>query len=308
MGAVFERTGRAWRRGALIALAVLVGFVALISLTSGASAQRSATALDISAPQNASFQAWHAAQPALMTKATAALPQRKRNASRVFIVSVAAGGSQALFGREAEAVRDLFARRLGKRAASVLLSNAAAHENRVPMASRENLAAALSAIGQRFDPASDTALIFLTAHGAPEAWLQTDLPNASWLKPIDAKFLAESLDRAGIRRRIVIVSACFSGTWIPPLASPDTILITASSATRTSFGCDDRREYTFFGAALLGGPLAQGASWREAYDRLQVDIGAEEERQRLEPSFPMYSVGTRMETVWNAPVAGAIAR
>lgn len=294
--------------------ATIAALTALLAVFSGflgserANAQRSATALDISAPQNASFQAWTAAQPALMSRLTAALPARKRNASRVFVISVAAGGSQALFGREAEAVRDLLVQRLGKRAAPVLLSNAAAHENLVPMASRENLAATLNAIGQRFDPASDTALIYLTAHGAPEAWLQTDLPNSTWLKPIDAKFLAESLDKAGIRRRIVIVSACFSGTWIPPLASPDTILITASSATRTSFGCDDRREYTFFGAALLGGPLAQGASWREAYDRLLADIGEEEKRQRLEPSFPMYSVGTNMDRVWNAPVSGGIAR
>jgi hypothetical protein len=301
MGAETHWTGSARLRAALLALACLA---LLYSLTPGASAQRSASALDISAPQNASYQEWQAAQPALLAKATAALPPRKRNAARVFVVSVAAGGSQALFGREAEAMRDLFARRLGKRAPSVLLSNSAMHENRVPMANRENLAATLAAIGQRFDPASDTALIYLTAHGAPEAWLQTDLPNATMLRAIDARFLAESLDKAGIRRRIVIVSACFSGTWIPPLASPDTIVITASSATRTSFGCDDRRDYTFFGAALLGGPLGQGASWREAYDRLQADIVAEEEKNRFEPSIPMSSVGARMEGVWNAPVGG----
>jgi hypothetical protein len=287
------------------ALVALTLFASGFSPSNPAHAQRSAEALDISAPANSDRQEWLAAQPALMAKATAALPARKRGGSRVFIVSVAAGGSQALFGREAEAVQTLFARRLGKRAAPVLLSNAASHKNRVPMASRENLSAILSAIGQRYDPASDIALIFLTAHGAPGAWLQTDLPNQVSLNPIDAPFLAESLDRAGISRRIVIVSACFSGSWIPPLQSPDTILITAASATRTSFGCDDRRQYTFFGEALLAGPLAEGASLRTAYDRLQTDIGAEESKLRLEPSIPMYSVGVRMESAWNAPLGSA---
>jgi hypothetical protein len=292
------------RRWLVALLAVLVAFNLGYILGNQASCQRSSASLDISAPSNSGYKDVLAAQPRLMAEATAALNPRRKNRSQIFVVSIAAGGSQAIFGREAEAVRDLFARRLGKPASSLLLSNAAVHLDKVPMANRDNLSAGLAAIGQRFDPASDTALIFLTAHGAPDSTLQTDLPNAFGLKPIDAPFLAEQLNKAGIARRIVIVSACFSGTWIPPLASPDTIVITASSATRTSFGCDDRRQHTFFGTALLGGPLAQGSSLREAYDRLQIDIGAEESRLQLEPSIPMYSVGTRMQGFWNAPIAG----
>jgi hypothetical protein len=293
------------RRWLVVLLAVLVAFDLGYVAGKHANCQRSSASLDISAPANNGYKDVWAAQPRLMAQATAALNPRRRNRSQIFVVSIAAGGSQAVFGREAESVRDMFARRWGKSASSLLLSNAADHLEKVPMANRDNLAEGLAAIGQRFDPASDTALIFLTAHGAPDSTLQTDLPNAFGLKPIDATFLAESLNKSGITRRIVIVSACFSGTWIPPLASPDTIVITASSATRTSFGCDDRRQYTFFGTALLGGPLAQGGSLREAYDRLQSEIGEQESRLMLEPSIPMYSVGVRMESIWNSPTGGA---
>jgi hypothetical protein len=85
-------------------------------------------------------------------------------------------------------------------------------------------------------------------------------------------------------------------------------VLTASSATRTSFGCDDRRQYTVFGAALLEGSLGQGATWHEAFDRLQETIGEQESELRIDPSLPMSSVGTRMEAVWNAPLGSAGAR
>lgn len=217
-------------------------------------------------------------------------------------MAIAAGGSQAIFGREAEAVQGLLGRRLGRSAAGVLLSNAAAHHDRQPLANRDNLTAVLTAIGERFDPATDLAVIFLTAHGGPNSALQTDMPNSLALQSIDAWFLAEQLARTPITRRIVIVSACFSGTWLDPLAAPDAIVLTASSATRTSFGCDDRREFTHFGTALLGGGLGQGASWRESFERLQAETQTIETRLRLPPSVPSVSVGTNMEAVWNAPL------
>jgi Peptidase C13 family len=202
-------------------------------------------------------------------------------------------------------MRDLFARRLGKGAPGLLLSNGAVHHTRVPLANRDNLAATLGAIGERFDPARDLLVVYLTAHGGPDASLQTDLPDAFGLRSIDAQFLAESFEKARIGRRIVIVSACFSGTWIGPLASPDSIVLTASSATRTSFGCDDRRQYTVFGAALLEGSLRQGATWQQAFDQVQETIGEQEAQLGISRSLPMSSVGTRMETVWNAPLGPA---
>lgn len=243
-----------------------------------------------------------AAQSRLVAQATASMPARNGRGPKVFTVAIAAGGSQALFGREAEAVRGLVTRRLGRNAVGVLLSNAAAHHSQAPLANRENLSAVLNAVGERFDPASDLAVIYLTAHGAPNGSLQTDLPNFFGLRPIDATYLAQTLNSSGIGRRIVIVSACFSGTWIAPLAAPDAIVLTASAANRTSFGCDDRREYTYFGAALLGGSLGEGATWRAAFERMQADIGLQERSMGLPPSYPAFYVGTGMEAVWNAPL------
>lgn len=286
---------------AMVAVAVLFPLGANLAAVEDALAE-SLVPQSAAPPAKIDYEALWTAQPRLIEKAVASLPPRGGRAPRVYGLAVAAGGSQAIFGREAEAVRGLLARRLGKISPSLLLSNSRAHHTRVPLANRDNLAATLKAIGQRLDPGRDLAVIYLTAHGGPDAALQTDLPDAFGLKPIDARFLAESLDKAGIARRIVIVSACYSGSWIAPLASPDTIVLTASSATRTSFGCDDRREYTVFGAALLEGALGQGATWREAFEAMREAISAEELRLGASPSLPMASVGERMQGVWNAPL------
>lgn len=293
---------------AMVVVAVLFPLGANLQALEGALAERLIPESGSTAAIKIDYETLWTAQPRLLAKAAATLPPKRARGPKVFTVSIAAGGSQAIFGREAEAMRELFARRLGKGAPGLLLSNGVVHHGKVPLANQDNVSATLTAIGERFDPARDLLVIYLTAHGGPDASLQTDLPDAFGLKSISAPFLAESLDKAGIGRRIVIVSACFSGTWVGPLTTPDTIVLTASSATRTSFGCDDRRQYTVFGAALLEGELSKGASWRAAFDRLQLDIGEQESKLGIPPSLPMAAVGTRMEAVWNAPLGRAGAR
>ena len=106
------------------------------------------------------------------------------------------------------------------------------------------------------------------------------------------------LDSAGIKRRIIIISACFSGSWIPALASADSIVITAARHDRSSFGCDDRRRLTYFGEAFLEGPLAQGASLREAFETARIRLERWEAGEKYIPSKPQVSVGRNMQTVW----------
>jgi hypothetical protein len=148
------------------------------------------------------------------------------------------------------------------------------------------------------DPQQDVAVIYLSSHGSPEFWLATDLPDHRVLAPVSARSLAEALSQAGIKRRVVIISACFSGGWIPALASDDTIVITAAAKDRTSFGCNDTRRLTFFGEALLEGPLARGSSLRDAFAVLRTTVAGWEEREKVTPSLPQASVGRNMQALW----------
>jgi hypothetical protein len=186
---------------------------------------------------------------------------------------------------------------------SVLLANDEASLYRVPLASSTNLDSVLTGLTRKIDPSRDLVVFYLTSHGSRDATLMTNLPDYTDLRSIGAARLAGALERAGIRRRVIIVSACYSGSWIKPLASDDTIVITAARADRTSFGCDDKRALTYFGEALLKGPLAKGASLAESFDAARKTV-AGWEGPGLH-SEPQAFVGRNMAGLWKARPSAA---
>jgi hypothetical protein len=99
------------------------------------------------------------------------------------------------------------------------------------------------------------------------------------------------LDRSGIKNRVVVVSACHSGSFVPALADPTTLVITAAHAERTSFGCEDRRQWTYFGDAYFNRSLRRERSFERAFERARRMIGRWETRERLVRSLPQIAGG-----------------
>lgn len=241
------------------------------------------------------------AQQALVAKEVEALKPPVAGEANVYAITVAAGGSQQLFGREAHLALEVAARRFGgSYRGGVLLSNATADLLRHPLASRTNFAAAARGVSSEAGKAENVAFLYLVSHGSDEAFIQTDLPNYQDLNPISASSVAKALRAAGIKRRVVVISACYSASWIPALADDDTIVITAAAKDRTSFGCDDSRELTYFGEAFLKGPLARGASLKSAFEAARSKVTGWEKAEKLEPSKPQAHVGKNMRTIWEA--------
>jgi hypothetical protein len=48
--------------------------------------------------------------------------------------------------------------------------------------------------------------------------------------------LAE-IGRTGLRHRVVIISACYSGVFVGPLANDNPLVITAADFDHSTFGC-----------------------------------------------------------------------
>src|SRR5690606_8754713 len=110
-------------------------------------------------------------------------------------------------------------------------------------------------------------------------------------------------DGSGIRNRLLIVSACFSGGFIPDLATPDTLVITAARHDRPSFGCGDSGSATYFGQALLVEGLNRDGGLVDAFDHARRQVGRREMREGHEPSFPQINVGDRIRArldAWEA--------
>ena len=52
-----------------------------------------------------------------------------------------------------------------------------------------------------------------------------------------------------------MISACYSGVFIPPMQSDESIILTAASERRTSFGCTPGNDWTFFGDAMINNAM-----------------------------------------------------
>jgi hypothetical protein len=227
----------------------------------------------------------------------------------VYAIAIAPLARQALFSREAKAALGALAARYGGTAAAgVLLSNLDADKTGAPLATRQNIADMLAGIGRRIAATPEAVLIvYLTSHGSPDASLESALPRSLPILAITADSMAAALDQARIRRRVIIVSACFSGSWIPRLANDDTILITAAAADRTSFGCEEDRALTYFGEAFLTGPFARGASLRESFEGARAAVTRREAEEKLENSLPQAHVGRNMVAFWAAGTKQLVA-
>jgi hypothetical protein len=156
----------------------------------------------------------------------------------------------------------------------------------------EGLAKSLQSAARGMDADNDVLFLILTSHGSPAGLAVKAGRRTQTLTPSN---LADMLARTGVRLKVVVVSACYSGVFIPPLANPDTLVITAADADHSSFGCQDKAKWTYFGDAFFNVALRQARSLREAFVVARALIRKREQRERIEPSNPLLAGGANVE-------------
>ena len=133
------------------------------------------------------------------------------------------------------------------------------------------------------DKKTDILILFMTSHGDRNG-VALQLPDITI--DLTPQKVAETLNREGIKNRVVIVSACFSGIFVPPLRNDSTIVMTASDQWHTSFGCAPERDWTYFGDALLRLSLHPGTDFEHAFEKARELIAGWELMDRAPPSNP----------------------
>jgi len=88
-----------------------------------------------------------------------------------------------------------------------------------------------------------------------------------------------------------MVSSCYSGGFVEPLKNDYTAIATAAAPDRTSFGCSNENDFTYFGEALLKDQLQQEYSFPLAFQQANAAITERESRENLTASNPQYYVG-----------------
>ena len=227
---------------------------------------------------------------ALMGDALEAVAPQRPGTLDVYVISAALWGDP-VFEREARQSEEILSGHFAAEGRSITLSAGGDGERRYPAATPTNIAAAIGHVGATIDPNEDLVVFFLTSHGSPDGavGLRETGRLSGAMRPTH---LRDMLAQAGIRNRVIIVSACFSGAFIAPLMDANTIVLTAAAPGRSSFGCQPQRDWTFFGDAYFNNALRGGASLVPAFDQAKALIERWEREQNLTPpSNPQRYVG-----------------
>ncbi|MEX2482777.1 MAG: C13 family peptidase [Gammaproteobacteria bacterium] len=233
-------------------------------------------------------------QGGLLDAQLAALESADPAAVDLYFVAVAPYASEDVFMREVLAARDIVERRLGLDGRTLALVNNPATIDELPLANGPNLRHALRGLAAKIDRDDDIVFIYLTSHGDENASLTAEFPPLA-PNDIHAHELRAALDEAGILWRVIVVSACFSGSFIEQLQSPTTLVITAAAADRASFGCSHENHWTYFGEAFFATALARHDDLVAAAYEAQALIDAREKQEGRVPSQPQVVAGRHIE-------------
>ena len=252
-------------------------------------------------PHLALSQETFEAQQALWDQAVDKLAPQRPGVVDVYGLVFAPYGSEDVFLRESTLVADLLAQRFDAQGRVLQLVNNPATAATLPWATPLNLKRAVEAIAQRMDRKEDLLVVYLTSHGASNFQLAAANPplEVDTLSPGE---LRRALDEAGIRNRVIAISACFSGGWVGPLASDTSLVMTAADADHTSYGCGSRSELTFFGRAMFDEQLRHTRSFEQAFAAAVPVIRKREEEAGKPDGFsnPQISVGEQIRPVLRA--------
>lgn len=245
-------------------------------------------------------EALYAAQGRLMGQQVATLAPQVPGETDVFALALGGTADQSVFLTEVESVAAILEAQYGAGARTLKLANSHDHPTRYPLANRANLARALSEIGARQGP-EDLAFLFLASHGREDEFA-LDFHEAGTKNLTAAEFRA-MLDDSGIGPAVIVVSACFSGSFIDDISAPDRLVITAARGDRTSFGCRDGAEWTEFGESFFDRALRADPDPRKAFPVAAEDVARKEAADGLTPSLPQISEGAEIGAVLDRVLA-----
>jgi hypothetical protein len=245
------------------------------------------------------------AQGNLLRERLAALEPGRGDAPSLFFVGVAGDAREDVFRHEVVVIRELLRQRFGAATHDVVLINSEQTVLEEPAATATSLELTLKRVGALMRE-QDVLLLYLTSHGSEDHHFALELPPLR-IADLDPEGLKRMLEAAGIRWRVIVVSACYSGGFIAPLSDERSLVITAADADHTSFGCGSESDFTYFGKAYFDEALRRTYSFTEAFQLARRAIEVREKAEGLTPSNPQMRAGElihaklrRLQADWEA--------
>jgi len=213
------------------------------------------------------------------------LVENNKQKQELYFVGIGGDGSQEVFRRETIFTRNLFTQKFTQPDQSIVLINSRKTYNKHPLATTVSIKKTLEYVAEKMDRDNDILFLYLTSHGSKEHDFYLNQPSLP-LSDYSAEELGKDLKNLNIRNKVVVISACYSGGFISKLDDGATVVITAAQKDKTSFGCADRNQFTYFGEAYFKEGLAKGLNFFTAFDNATQLVSKWEQAESVTSSEP----------------------
>jgi hypothetical protein len=235
-----------------------------------------------------------ATQAVLLDRALSDIADERPAATDLYFVGFSPYGRDDGFRLDVDAAQKVMDERWGTTDRSLLLVNSPQTLLTTPFATITNLRETLNEIGAAIDAEDDVVMLYLASPGGKDSRLTADLPPLA-LVELTPPGLRQLLDDAGIKWRIIVVSACYSGGFIEPLKDDHTLIVTSSRPGQAAPGCGRAGESTLFGEAFFQKGMGGAASFAAAFDVAKLRVAEREKDAKLAPpSEPQWWIGPEM--------------
>ncbi len=282
------------RVSTLCCVALLYGSVHLLQADNfalWAPAYDENAAAEARAEQNVTNESVLYSQPELLDDALGAIQPGRKGVPELYLLAYGGYGGQDVFLHEVESVAQLFVERFGTRGHSIVLVNSPQTLEKHPMATTIALREALAEIGKKMNRDEDVLFLFMTSHGAWDHHFSLEL-GPYVFNELTPQVLRGMLNDSGIKNRVILVSACYSGGFIHDLSDRNTLVMSASREDRSSHGCQQGADWTFFGKAYFDEALRHTRSFEKAFDEARASVAVREKQENVTPSEPQIAIGS----------------
>jgi hypothetical protein len=238
-----------------------------------------------------------AAQQQLLDNALDALADERPGVTDLYFVGFAADAREPAVHADVLRAQRVMDERWDTRGRSIVLANDPQALLDAPFATVTHLRETLREIGGAIDAESDVVMVYIAGRGGASGVDVVHPPlDLLALSPATLRAL---LDDAGIKWRIIVVSACRSDIFQQALADDTTVVLTASAGDDA--GCAIGRDGTPLGDALFGGGLAE-------HDAFAESLAAATQTLSVKAASAALSIGPAIADVLKALDRGNAAR
>lgn len=172
---------------------------------------------------------------------------------------------------------------------TILLSNQLeSSQLNYPFATLSSLDTVFRRIGDWSQKRPIHLVTLISTHGNVDV-LSVNIGNAYW-PAVRSANIKKWLDAIPQVPSALILSACYSGSFVPPLLGPQRVIMTAAAHNRNSFGCAYHEKNTYFMGNLLGEGWNPDQTWQENHQQMAAKVTQLEKENGLLASSPQIDV------------------